>query len=279
MLDTDILSDKDFTRLREFVYTQCGIRITEAKKAMLQTRLNKRLHTLKMPSFSKYCDYLFSQQDAEEELVEMINIVTAGKADFFREPAHFDYLANAALPDLLDNNDSGRTIMVWSAGCSTGEEPYSLAMVLQEFVKERKGVNFLVLATDISTPVLEKAKLAAYDEHLISAIPDEFRKYYLLKSKKADRKIFHISPDLRAHVAFRRLNFMDDAFGFRETMDVIFCRNVMVYFDRAAQEKLLAKLCKHLSPSGYLFLGHSEAVHGMGLPLQQVAPAVYRRAA
>lgn len=277
MIEVDILSDRDFTRLREFIYTQCGIRITEAKKTMLQTRLHKRLRSLKMASFAKYCDYLFSQQGAEEELVEMINVVTTNKTDFFREPGHFDYLANSALPELILNNNGGRTIMVWSAGCSTGEEPYTLAMVLKEFVKDKKSLNFLILATDISTKVLDKAKLAIYDENLISAIPEEYRKNYLLKSKNIDQKIFRIAPELRGHVAFRRLNFMDDNFGFRETMDIIFCRNVIIYFDKPTQERLLAKFCKHLSPFGYLFLGHSETLLGMDLPLRQVAPTVYRK--
>lgn len=277
MIEVDILSDRDFTRLREFIYTQCGIRITEAKKTMLQTRLHKRLRSLKMASFAKYCDYLFSQQGAEEELVEMINVVTTNKTDFFREPGHFDYLANSALPELILNNNGGRTIMVWSAGCSTGEEPYTLAMVLKEFVKDKKSLNFLILATDISTKVLDKAKLAIYDENLISAIPEEYRKNYLLKSKNIDQKIFRIAPELRGHVAFRRLNFMDDNFGFRETMDIIFCRNVIIYFDKPTQERLLAKFCKHLSPFGYLFLGHSETLLGMDLPLRQVAPTVYQK--
>lgn len=279
MIDVDILSDKDFTRLREFIYTQCGIRITEAKKTMLQTRLHKRLRTLKMPSFSKYCDYLFSQQGAEEELVEMINVVTTNKTDFFREPGHFDYLAHTALPDLLLHGDASRTIMAWSAGCSTGEEPYTLAMVLKDFIKDKRGLNFLILATDISTKVLEKAKLAIYDENLIGAIPDQFRKEYLLKSKDADQRVFRIAPELRAYVAFRRLNFMDDNFGFRETMDIIFCRNVIIYFDKVTQERLLTKFCKHLAPFGYLFLGHSETLLGMDLPLRQVAPTVYRKTA
>lgn len=276
-MDIDILSDKDFTRLREFIYSQCGIKITDAKKTMLQTRLHKRLRSLKLPSFSKYCDYLFSEQGAEEELVEMINVVTTNKTDFFREPAHFDYLAAVALPELIKNNDSKRTIMVWSAGCSTGEEPYTLAMVLKESLKDKRALNFLILATDISTKVLEKAKLAIYDESLISAIPDEFRKSYLLKSKNADQKVFRITPELRGHVAFRRLNFMDGNFGFRENMDIIFCRNVIIYFDKATQERLLAKFCKHLLPGGYVFLGHSETLLGMDLPLHQVAPTVYRR--
>lgn len=279
MSELDILSEKDFTRLKEFIYAQCGIRITEAKKTMLQTRLHKRLRSLKMPSFSQYCDYLFSSQGTEEELVEMINVVTTNKTDFFREPGHFDYLVHKALPDLVHNGNGSRTIKVWSAGCSTGEEPYTLAMVLKEFVKDKIGLNFLILATDISTKVLEKAKLAIYDEGLIGAIPLEFRKEYLLKSKNTEQKVFRIAPELRAHVAFRRLNFMDPEFGFRETMDIIFCRNVIIYFDKVTQERLLAKFCRHLSPLGYLFLGHSETLLGMDLPLRQVAPTVYRRTA
>lgn len=278
MAELDILSDKDFTRLREFIYTQCGIRITEGKKTMLQTRLHKRLRSLKMPSFSQYCDYLFSSQGAEDELVEMINVVTTNKTDFFREPAHFDYLAREALPDLVQDCDNGRPIMVWSAGCSTGEEPYTLAMVLKEFSKTRRSLNFLILATDISTKVLEKAKLAIYDEGQIGVIPVEFRRQYLLKSKDPDQKVFRIAPEVRAHVAFRRLNFMDTNFGFRETMDIIFCRNVIIYFDKTTQERLLAKFCRHLSAGGYLFLGHSETLLGMDLPLRQVSPTVYRKA-
>jgi chemotaxis protein methyltransferase CheR len=279
MLETDILSDKDFARLKDFIYTQCGIRITDAKKTMLQTRLHKRLRSLKMASFCRYCDYLFSDQGSEDELVEMINVVTTNKTDFFREPSHFDYLANSVLPRLTSHGDFNRTIMVWSAGCSTGEEPYTLAMVLKEFIKDKRGFDFVVLATDISTKVLETAKTAIYDDRLITAIPEEFKKNYLLKSKNADKKVFRIAPELRRHVAFRRLNFMDENFGFREKMDIIFCRNVIIYFDKATQEKLLAKFCSNLSPSGYLFLGHSETLLGMDLPLQQLAPTVYRRTA
>jgi chemotaxis protein methyltransferase CheR len=148
---------------------------------------------------------------------------------------------------------------------------------LKEFVKGKAGLTFMILATDISTKVLEKAKLAIYDEALISAIPVEFRKQYLLKSKDTEQRVFRIAPEVRSHVAFRRVNFMDTDFGFRETMDIIFCRNVIIYFDKATQERLLAKFCAHLSPYGYLFLGHSETLLGMDLPLSQVAPTVYRK--
>ena len=271
------LSDKEFSRLKEFIYHECGIKITEAKRTMVEARLQKRLRGLRLTSFSRYCDYLFGPRGMEEELVHLINVITTNKTDFFREPAHFHYLVRKALPEMLRQSSGRRTITVWSAGCSSGEEPYTLAMVLKEFIAERSGIDFLILATDISTNVLEKAKLAVYDEERIGPIPDELRKKYLLKSKDAVPKVYRIIPELRERTRFRRLNFMDSDFGFRETMDVIFCRNVIIYFDKQTQERLLNRFCGYLSPDGYLFMGHSETLLGMDVPLVQVAPTVYRR--
>jgi chemotaxis protein methyltransferase CheR len=148
---------------------------------------------------------------------------------------------------------------------------------LREFVAEQRGVDFLILATDISTSVLEKAKLAVYDEERIGPIPDGLRKKYLLKSKDAVKRVYRVVPELRERTRFRRLNFMDSDFGFRETMDIIFCRNVIIYFDKETQEKLLNRFCTLLSSDGYLFMGHSETLLGMDVPLVQVAPTVYRK--
>ncbi len=271
------LSDKEFSRLKEFIYRECGIKITEAKRTMVEARLQKRLRGLGLTSFSRYCDYLFGPRGMEEELVHLINVITTNKTDFFRESAHFHYLVRKALPEVLRQSSGRRTITVWSAGCSSGEEPYTLAMVLKEFVADRRGIDFLILATDISTKVLEKAKLAVYDEERIGPIPDELRKKYLLKSKDAVLKVYRVIPELRQRIRFRRLNFMDSDFGFRETMDVIFCRNVIIYFDKQTQERLLNRFCGYLSPDGYLFMGHSETLLGMDVPLVQVAPTVYRK--
>lgn len=264
------LSLKDFSRLKDFIYSQCGINITDVKRTMLEARLQKRLKTLNMPSFSSYCDYLFSREGIENELIQMIDVVTTNKTDFFREPAHFQYLTEKALPEILRNFGKQKTISVWSAGCSSGEEPYTLAMVLKEF-----GCNFHILATDISTRVLEKAKLAIYEEDKISPIPIELKKKYLLKSKDPNRKLYRIAGDLRDKINFRRLNFMDGDFGFREKMDIIFCRNVIIYFDKITQERLLNRFCDYLAPHGYIFMGHSETLFGMDVPLKQVAPTVY----
>ncbi len=269
------LSRSDFLRLKDFIYGHCGITITEVKRTMLEARLRRRLKSLGLESFTLYCDYLFSPEGMEGELTHMIDQVTTNKTDFFREPSHFDYLAGKALPDLAL---SKKNLMVWSAGCSTGEEPYTLAMVLGEFAGGRHGCDFLILATDISTRVLEKARLAIYGEEAIAPIPAELKKKYLLRSRDETPRRYRVIPELRDHVRFRQLNLMDNDFGFREQMDIIFCRNVIIYFDKATQTSLLNRFCRYLSPRGYLFMGHSETLFGMDLPLAQVAPTIYRRA-
>jgi chemotaxis protein methyltransferase CheR len=271
------MSEKDFSRLGEFFYQECGIKITGSKKTMLEARLQRRLRALGLSSFSSYCDYLFRPDGKKEELTQAIDAVTTNKTDFFREPAHFHYLIEQALPELVGGAFPRRMVTAWSAGCSTGEEPYTLAMVMERFGKTQRNMDFTILATDISTRVLEKAKLAIYDEERIQPVPTAFRKAYLLKSKDSSKKIYRIIPELREKVEFKRLNFMDGDFGLRERMEVIFCRNVIIYFDKGTQERVLNRLCGHLSAGGYLFVGHSETLLGMDVPLVQVAPTIYRK--
>jgi chemotaxis protein methyltransferase CheR len=268
------LSDKEFVRLSEFIHGECGIKVTEGKKIMLEGRLQKRLRKLGLGSFAAYCEYLFSPEGMEKELTFMIDEVTTNKTDFFREPAHFQFLTESVVPDLTR---SRRHLTIWSAGCSSGEEPYTLAMVLSAYAERLPGFEFLVLATDISTGVLAKAERAVYDEDRIAPVPAEFRRKYLLRSKDRTKGSVRIVPQLRSRVRFRRLNFMDSDFGFREPLDVIFCRNVIIYFDRATQERLLNRFCRHLAPGGYVFMGHSEALIDMNVPLAPVAPTVYRK--
>ena len=263
------MSHNDFTRLREFIYSECGITLVDAKKTMLESRLQKRLRELNLKSFSQYCDYLFSSKGVEEELTDMINQVTTNKTDFFREPAHFEYLKHNVLPEL---SRLKKSLLLWSAGCSSGEEPYTLAMVLQEF-----GCRFTVLATDISTKVLEKARLAVYDDERVAPVPADLKRKYLLTNKDRTKKLFRVIPELREKVKLRQLNFMDSDFGFREPIDIIFCRNVIIYFDKATQERLLNHFCRYLAPHGYIFMGHSETLLGMDVPLVPVAPTIYSR--
>lgn len=269
------LSQNDFERLRTFIYKECGINLTDAKKTMLESRLTKRLKRLGLTSLSAYCDYALSPEGLKEELTSMIDVVTTNKTDFFRESNHFDYLTRHALPPLLGNN--ARNLTVWSAGCSTGEEPYTLAVVLSECRLAMPYFSFTVIATDISTQVLERAQQGIYDEERIDPVPAPLKKKYFLRSKNPEKRIVRVVPEVRDLVKFRRLNFMDGDFGFREPLDVIFCRNVIIYFDKKTQEVLLNKFARSLHPGGYLFVGHSETLFGMDVPFTQVAPTIYRR--
>jgi len=273
------LSNSDFTRLSRFIYDECGIRLVPAKKSMLEARLQKRLRQLGMHSFQEYCDYLFSQKGNELELVQMIDLVTTNKTDFFREPDHFDYLLGRVLPEWsgMRPQCGARKFNVWSAGCSSGEEPYTLAMVLAEYAEEHPGFNFQVLATDISTRVLEKARMAVYTEDRVLPVPPGMRKKHLMRSRERGTGLVRVVPELREKVRFRRLNFMDAEYGIREKLDVIFCRNVIIYFDRQTQEKLLNRFYHHLVPGGHIFMGHSETLSGLDVPLVNVAPTVYAK--
>lgn len=277
------MSYKEFRRLSQFIEEHLGIKMPDVKKTMLESRLQKRLRHLGLSSFSEYCDYLFSDEGIESELVHMIDMVTTNKTDFFREPGHFDYLIRKALPELVKSQGAGitRRFTLWSAGCSTGEEPYTLAMVLSEFRLKYPGLGFefMILATDISTRVLETASKGIYEEERIAPVPQALRKRYLLRGRDNSRGLVRIVPELRGHVRFRRLNFMEGDFGMREPLDIIFCRNVFIYFDKPTQESILRRFCMHTRPGGYIFIGQSETLNNMDLPLERVNPSVYRKTA
>ena len=270
------LRKEDFARLSSFIYQHCGIKMPLAKKTMLEARLQKRLRALTMHNFTEYCDYLFSSNGMEQELISMIDLVTTNKTDFFREPEHFNYLTGTLLPAWQEHTGNRRSLAIWSAGCSSGEEPYTMAMVLAEYAEANPGFSFSILATDLSTRVLEKARAAIYDDDRIDPIPAAMKRKYLLRSKDRSQGLVRIVPQLRARVRFQRLNFMDADFGLREELDIIFCRNVVIYFDRPTQERLVNKFCRQLRHGGHLFMGHSETLNGLDVPLVQVCPTVYR---
>lgn len=270
------MDNRIFERLSEFIKTELGIKMPSSKKTLLEARLQKRLRELCLNSHEEYCRYLFSPEGMEQELVNLVDVVTTNTTDFFREPKHFSLLLERVLPALLGRGGSGRRVHVWSAGCSSGEEPYTLSMVLSEFARATPGFSFNILATDISTQVLRMAVRAVYPESKIGPIPLEYRKRYLLRSRDRTRRLVRIGPEARAHVRFRRLNFMED-FSLEDQLDIIFCRNVVIYFDRPTQERLFSRFCRKLSPGGFLFIGHSESLTGMSLPLESVAPTVYRK--
>ena len=273
-----ILKDREFNRFSAFIYEEVGIKMPPAKKTMLEARLQKRLKALGIGTFEAYADYVFSSEGQREELVHLIDVVTTNKTDFFREPAHFEYLVKTAIPSLMDDREAGfrSPLKVWSAGCSTGEAPYTLAMVLSEFGEAHPGFRSSILATDISTVVLSKSRNAIYAEDRVDPIPLPLKKKYLLKSRDKSKGLVRIVPHLRSMVQFRRLNFMED-FSLPEQLDVIFCRNVIIYFDKPTQERLLNRFWRQLVRGGYLFLGHSETLNGLNVPLLPVASTVYRK--
>lgn len=305
-LELPSLSDKMFSCFSEFVHTELGIKMPEIKKTMLQARLQKRLRKTGITTFEDYYNYVFSPRGRDVELANMIDAVTTNKTDFFREPQHFDYLFYNVLPELASrfvkvdsrsqegfrsgmgqtNSPSspntvsearGVPLKVWSAGCSSGEEAYTLAMVMSEFAAKRPGFTFSILATDISTSTLKKGALGIYNHERIEPIPMPLRKKYLLRSKDRNKELVRIVPELRAAVRFQRLNLMDKLFPIRNTMDIIFFRNVLIYFDRPTQESVLNRICQHLDPEGYIFLGHSETLSGLDVPLIPIITAVYKK--
>jgi chemotaxis protein methyltransferase CheR len=275
----EAMSEGTFSRLAAFIHRKLGIKMPDVKLTMLQGRLQKRLRQLGISSYDDYAAYLFSEEGLEAELPQLIDAVTTNKTEFFREPKHYDILLNEVLPEMTGAHSWGmkKRINVWSAACSTGEEPFTLAMVLSEYQMRRQGFRFTILATDISTRVLQKAAAAIYEAESVEPVPMEFRKKYLLRGKGEKSGLVRIAPELRSLVRFQRLNLMDADYVLTEPMDIIFCRNVIIYFDRPTQEKVLGSLVRHLRPGGYLFTGHSETLNGLSLPVVPIALTVYRK--
>jgi chemotaxis protein methyltransferase CheR len=273
----ETLSTRDYARLCDLIYAKAGIHLGPDKRTMLEVRIKRRLRSLDIPSYGKYCDFLFEPKGLKEELIPLIDVVTTNKTDFFREPKHFSFLVEKAIPELTAGSGGGRPLLVWSAGCSTGEEPYTLAIVLSEYALTHPGFRFRILATDISTSVLAKAEMGVYSSDVVVPVASALQRRYFMRSRDSDSGRMRVVPELRRLIEFRRLNFMDENYGIGEKADAIFCRNVIIYFDRPTQERILKKLSLHLVPRGYMFVGHAETLHDMDLPLTPVAPALYRR--
>ena len=267
------MTREEFNLLSTFITNNYGIKLPGVKKVMLQSRLQKRLRMLNMPTFKDYCEYAFTKGN-EHEIINMIDLVSTNKTDFFREPVHYTFLSEEALPTIVARK-SQKMIKIWSAGCSSGEEPYSIAITVSEFLKKFPGIDFSITGTDISSRILNKAINGIYDENKIDVIPIDIKKKYFLKSKDPSLKKVRVVSELRKKINYKRLNFMDNGYNMKEMFDIIFCRNVLIYFDRENQEKVINKLCGFLKKGGYFFLGHSESVLKMNIPLQQTKPSTF----
>lgn len=273
------MSSETFGLFSEYIQEELGIKMHENKQVMLQARLMKRLRALGIGTYEEYYDYLFSEEGHSLELPFFVHQVTTNKTDFFREPAHFQYMTEQALPLLLkENSYSHRNpLSIWSSACSTGEEPYTLSMVTADFAENYQQIPFRILATDISPTVLRTASQGIYESQKIDPVPYNLRKKYLLRAKDKRRDVVRVVPELRAKVQFQWINLKSFSYDIDFLMDIIFCRNVIIYFSRTTQEGVINNLCKQLKPGGFLFMGHSETLSGFTLPLVQVATTIYRK--
>jgi chemotaxis protein methyltransferase CheR len=275
-MDDDRLSARNFGRLAEFIHGRIGIKMPASKQTMLEGRLRRCARVIGAVSLDDYCDHLFEEGGLEAQLPALFDAVTTNKTDFFREPAHFDFLTRVALPAIAA---AGRTkLKAWSSACSIGAEAYTLAMVIEEFSRTGgRRLDYSILGTDLSTKVLEQAHSGKFPEAMIEPVPMELRQRYFTRARDPRRGEVRVIPSIRAKHAFGRMNLMDDAYPVDRDMDIIFCRNVLIYFDKPTQSKVLERLCGHLRPDGYLLLGHSESVTGLDLPIAAVANTVFQR--
>jgi chemotaxis protein methyltransferase CheR len=267
-------SDADFRVLAGIAKARTGITLADSKRNLLYGRLSRRLRALKMSTFSEYRDYLDGPR-GEAELERFINSISTNHTKLFREPHHFDHLrANLALPhaQAIRVGNAGR-LRIWSAGCSSGEEPYTIAMVLKREIPDSARRDIRILATDIDTDVIARGARGEYPARMIEEIPDGYRG--LVQNKDAD--VMTMQQDLRAMIAFRRLNLMDRPWPFKGPFDAIFCRNVMIYFDAQTKAALIERFTQMIRPGGWLYIGHSESLLGSHPGLALIGRTVYRR--
>jgi Methylase of chemotaxis methyl-accepting proteins len=271
------LSRRDFDELARFISSRCGIRMPPAKKALVEGRLRRRVRNLGFDDMHAYCDFLFHGNGLSSEGDHIIDAITTNKTDFFREPEHFNFLARVALPQLAARSTGGVSVNMWSAAASVGAEAYTMAMVAADFSMRNRGMRFSVLGTDISSEVLKTAVTAVYPEEMVAPVPAPMRQRYLMRSRDRSRPEMRIVPELRQNVRFARLNLKDSIYAVPKPQHIVFCRNVLIYFDKAMQEAVLSRICECMEPGGYLFIGHSETAAGLALPLRQAAPTIFLR--
>lgn len=272
------MTARQFKVIADFIEKTSGIQMPRQKMALMESRLNSRLISLGFDNYDTYVKFAFSSsRGKQDELVHMLDAMTTNKTFFFREMEHFDILSNQILPEILKQK---RVIRIWSAGCSTGEEPYSIAMTLEEYMR-RNNIRFSyeILGTDVSTRVLSVAAMAIYPMKDVANLSIKLKRNYLLRGyDSADNEIVRIKPDLRRRVKLKHLNFMNKRYDVEKNFDIIFCRNVIIYYSKHTRQEVLSRLCQHLQKGSYLFLSQSESIVGMDLPLEgQAAFSVYRK--
>lgn len=265
-------TEKDFARIKKLVYDFAGIDLNESKKNLVYNRLSKRIRFLGLQSFKRYLDYV--EEQGESEFVNLINSITTNLTFFFRENHHFEYLANSVIPMLLQENQTSRKIRIWSAGCSTGEEPYSLAITLKETVPA--GWDAKVIATDLDTTVVETALRGVYPLERLKGVSEARKKRWFLKGKGAQDGLVKVKGELRDIIDFGQINLMNE-WPLKDKVDVIFCRNVVIYFDKPTQSKLFGRYADLLPEHGHLFIGHSESLYKVCDRFSLIGQTIYKK--
>ena len=267
------LSDSDYRRLAALVYAKSGIFLHDGKRSLVRSRLGKRLRALGMENYEAYYNYLKTKDDGTE-LVKMLDAITTNQTAFFREQHHFGFMEKSLFPKLENSAEGKIRIRIWSAGCSTGEEPYSIAIsILEHFLKDER-LDAKILATDISSKVLEHARAGVYSADRLREMPVTMQRRYFQKGFGKQEGFFKIKDKVRQMVVFRNHSLMN-RINFGRGLDAIFCRNVMIYFDKRTQNNLVKIFYEYLKPGGYLFVGHSESLAGVTHSFEYVKPSIY----
>ncbi len=267
------LTDADFARFRDLILEQTGIQLKEQKRNLLLARLGQPIRTLGFRSFSEYYEYVAGDPSGEA-LREFINRITTNKTYFFREPHHFEFMQKQMIPELRRTNR--RELRIWSAGCSSGEEPYSIAIAAEEALGPHHGWKVRILASDIDTAVLAQARAGTYPITALDALSPALRRSCFLRGYGEFAGQAQIRPAFRKMIHFRRINFKEPHWGLAGRFDAIFCRNVIIYFDHALQSRIIRRMTERLEPGGYLFLGHSESLFEQRNLLTAVGPTIYQ---
>ncbi|MFQ5656370.1 MAG: CheR family methyltransferase [Candidatus Methylomirabilales bacterium] len=273
------MSEEEFLLFRELVKAKAGIALSEAKRSLVQSRLARRLRHLGLRSYREYYDYLMEQDPTGEERVQFINALTTNLTHFFREGHHFEYLREVWLPGIRARaaETGQRRIRIWSAGCSTGEEPYSIAITLLEGLETDAGWDIHILASDIDTEVLAKAAEGVYPSDRIEGMSEDLLRRYFQEEKEAEVDHVTVLPKVRDLVFFRRINLLEDPWPMRTRFDMVFCRNVAIYFDGPTLEQLLKRFETALLDQGLLILGHSESLLGKEARFRHLGKTIYQK--
>lgn len=264
----------DFNKLRSISSEYSGIKVPDDKFDMFYCRLAKRLRVLKLSDFKAYCKYLKLHPD--EEFTEFINAITTNLTSFFRENHHFAYLGTQVIPELRLNNGNSRKIRIWSAGCSTGEEPYSIAMTLMDNGIKPDEWDIKILATDLDTQVLATAQAGIYSIERLEGIPQDKLKKWFHRGKGGQSSRVRVKPELNQMISFRQLNLINP-WQIKGPFDIIFCRNVLIYFDNPTKSSIINRFAEVLAPERHLFIGHSESLYSLSDRFDSIGNTIYRR--